>query len=151
MRAAVSAFLRARAPSRADRDEAVAVNRLIVAAQEDRSIARADHLARLAGMSVRSLHRLLERHVGVGPKWIVRRARVQEAAERVALGTSVDWAALAQDLGYHDQSHFIRDFRAQVGVTPAAYARRCREAATRTSGPAAATATTTGPPIADGA
>ena len=31
----------------------------------------------------------------------------------------------AQDLGYHDQAHFIRDFRAQVGFTPAAYARRC--------------------------
>ena len=128
VRAAVSAFLRARAPSRADRDEAVAVNRLIAAAQEDRSIARADHLARLAGMSVRSLHRLLERHVGVGPKWIVRRARVQEAAERIAHGTHVDWSELAQELGYHDQSHFIRDFRAQVGATPAAYARRCREA-----------------------
>jgi len=76
------------------------------------------------------------------------RARGGRAGRR---GTSVDWAALAQDLGYHDQSHFIRDFRAQVGATPAAYARRCREAATRTSGPAAATATTTRPPIADGA
>jgi AraC-like DNA-binding protein len=128
IRAAVSAFLRARAPSRADREEAVAVNELVVAAQEDRSIARADHLARRAGMSVRSLHRLFERHVGVGPKWIVRRARVQEAADRVARSARVDWAALAQELGYHDQAHLIRDFRAQVGATPAAYARRCRGA-----------------------
>jgi AraC-like DNA-binding protein len=65
------------------------------------------------------------RHVGVGPKWIVRRSRVQDAAERVARGERIDWAATAQELGYHDQAHLIRDFRAQVGFTPAAYARRC--------------------------
>ena len=63
--------------------------------------------------------------VGVGPKWIVRRSRVQDAAERVARGETVDWAGIAQELGYHDQAHLIRDFREQVGSTPAAYARQC--------------------------
>ena len=107
-------------------DPAVArVNALVDRAQDDRSISRADDLARIARVSVRSLHRLFEQFVGVGPKWIVRRARVQEAAERVARGAPVDWAALAQELGYHDQAHFIRDFRAQIGSTPTAYARRC--------------------------
>jgi hypothetical protein len=37
----------------------------------------------------------------------------------------VAWAALALELGYHDQAHLIRDFKAQVGFTPAAYAERC--------------------------
>ncbi len=101
------------------------VERLVAAAMADRNIARAEDLARMASMSVRSLHRLFERYVGVGPKWIVRRARVQEAADRVARGDEVDWAATAQDLGYHDQAHLIRDFHAQVGFTPAVYARRC--------------------------
>jgi methylphosphotriester-DNA--protein-cysteine methyltransferase len=105
-------------------------DRLVRLAQEDRAIVRAEDLARAAEMSVRSLHRLFERHVGVGPKWVVRRSRVQEAAERVARGERVDWAAAAQDLGYHDQSHLIHDFREQIGSTPAAYARRC-EAAVR--------------------
>lgn len=111
------------------RDDAITVvNRLVARASEDRSIARAEDLARIAGMSVRSLHRLFERYVGVGPKWIVRRSRVQEAAERVARGEDVDWARTAQELGYHDQAHLIRDFGAQVGFTPAAYARRCKAA-----------------------
>jgi AraC-like DNA-binding protein len=106
--------------------EAMALaNRLVRLTQEDRSIARAEDLARTAGISVRSLHRLFERHVGVGPKWIVRRSRVQDAAERVARGETVDWASLAPELGYHDQAHLIRDFREQVGSTPAAYARQC--------------------------
>ena len=101
------------------------VNALVDRAQDDRSISRADDLARIARVSVRSLHRLFEQFVGVSPKWIIRRARVQEAADRVASGARVDWAAIAQDLGYHDQAHLIRDFRAQIGSTPAAYARRC--------------------------
>jgi AraC-like DNA-binding protein len=101
------------------------VNALVARAQDDRSISRADDLARIARVSVRSLHRLFEQFVGVSPKWIVRRARVQEAADRVACGARVDWAATAQDLGYHDQAHLIRDFRAQIGSSPTAYARRC--------------------------
>jgi AraC-like DNA-binding protein len=33
----------------------------------------------------------------------------------------VDFAALAQDLGYYDQAHLINDFRKLVGHSPAAY------------------------------
>lgn len=102
--------------------------RVVSVIAQDPSLSRVEELARLAGCSPRSLHRLLETHVGVGTKWLVRRARVQSAAERVARGERVDWAALAHELGYADQPHFIREFRDQVGETPAAYAARCREA-----------------------
>jgi AraC-like DNA-binding protein len=123
VRPEVEAFLRRFAPVRTE--DMTLADRLVKLAQEDRSIARAEDLARAAGASVRSLHRLFERHIGVGPKWIVRRSRVQEAAERMARGERVDLAAMAQELGYHDQAHLTHDFRAQVGFTPAAYARRC--------------------------
>ncbi len=131
MRTTMESLLRASKPQG---DEAISfVNGLVATTQEDRTIARVEDLARVASTSVRSLHRLFERYIGVGPKWIVRRARVQEAAERVARGERVDWAEMAQELGYHDQAHLIRDFRAQVGFTPAAYARRCAEAAANSS------------------
>jgi AraC-like DNA-binding protein len=107
------------------------VDALVERAQSDRTVARAEDLAEGAGLSVRSLHRLFEQYVGVGPKWVVRRSRVQEAAERVANGARVDWARTAQELGYHDQAHLIRDFREQVGFTPEVYARRCAAASAR--------------------
>jgi AraC-like DNA-binding protein len=103
---------------------------LAARAQEDREIHRAEDLAQIAGVSVRTLHRSFDRCIGVGPKWIIRRSRVQEAAERVASGVPVAWAALAAELGYHDQSHLIHDFKAQIGFTPAAYAKRCSAAKT---------------------
>lgn len=124
VRASVELFLRGFQPVRTE--QMALADRLVRLVQEDRSIARAEDLARVAGTSLRSLHRLFERYVGVGPKWIVRRSRVQEAAERVARGEHVDWAGAAHDLGYHDQAHLIHDFRAQIGWTPAAYARRCQ-------------------------
>lgn len=107
------------------------VDALVERAQSDRTVARAEDLAADAGLSVRSLHRLFEQYVGVGPKWVVRRSRVQEAADRVANGARVDWARTAQELGYHDQAHLIRDFREQVGFTPEVYARRCAAANAR--------------------
>lgn len=104
------------------------VARLVAFVRGEREVTRSEALARHAGMSVRSLQRLFERYLGVGPKWIICRTRVQEAADRVAAGQTVDWAALAVELGYHDQAHLIHEFREQVGFTPAAYAERCAAA-----------------------
>ena len=132
VRARVETFLRSFQPVRTE--QMALADRLVRLVQEDRAIARAEDLARAADISVRSLHRLFERYVGVGPKWIVRRSRVQDAAERVARGEHVDWAGAAHDLGYHDQAHLIRDFRAQIGLTPAAYARRCKASVAEASG-----------------
>ena len=73
-------------------------------------------------MTARSLQRLFADYVGVSPKWVMRRARLHEAAERADSGEPVDWAALASDLGYADQAHLTRDFTVTIGVPPARYA-----------------------------
>ncbi|WP_395111214.1 helix-turn-helix domain-containing protein [Actinomadura sp. SCN-SB] len=87
------------------------------------ALVRVDDLAADLGIGPRSLQRLFHEYVGVGPKWVIRRYRMLEAAERAASGTDLDWAALAAELGYADQAHFTRDFTAAVGVSPARYAR----------------------------
>jgi AraC-like DNA-binding protein len=82
-------------------------------------------IARRHAVSTRTLQRLFRRHVGVGPKWVLRRHRLQEAAEQLAAGERRDWTDLALDLGYFDHAHFIRDFRAVVGRSPAEYEAQC--------------------------
>ncbi|NKZ03416.1 helix-turn-helix domain-containing protein [Actinomadura latina] len=86
-------------------------------------LARVDELAAEVGLTARSLQRLFHEYVGIGPKWVIRRFRMQEAAERAASGVRVEWAGLAAELGYADQAHFTRDFTAAVGTPPARYAR----------------------------
>ncbi|MEV0094331.1 helix-turn-helix transcriptional regulator [Streptomyces sp. NPDC050738] len=98
---------------------------LVEAVDGDPELLRTSQLAALAGMSTRQLQRLFAEYVGIGPKRVIRRARMQEAAARAATEPQ-DWAALAADLGYADQAHFIRDFTASVGISPAQYASSVR-------------------------
>ncbi|MFU8872242.1 DUF6597 domain-containing transcriptional factor [Micromonospora sp. SL4-19] len=95
---------------------------LVEEIRADRGILRVDDFARRHGVSARRLQRLFLEHVGVGPKWVIRRYRLQEAIEQAAAGP-LDWARVAVDLGYADQAHLVREFTAVAGVSPAAYAR----------------------------
>ena len=97
------------------------VARLVVLITSDCSLRRVDQLALASGLSVRSLQRMFADYVGVSPKWVMRRARLHEAAERADSGEPVDWAALAIDLGYADQAHLTREFTATIGVPPGRY------------------------------
>jgi AraC-like DNA-binding protein len=90
---------------------------------QDRTLVRVEQVAERFDTTPRSLQRLFAEYVGVSPKWVLRRARLHEAAQRADRG-AVDWAALAADLGYADQAHLTRDFTAVVGVPPTRYTGR---------------------------
>ncbi len=85
-------------------------------------------LANRHGVAPRTLQRLFRRYVGVGPKWVLQRYRMHEAAERMLIDPDLDLARLALDLGYSDQAHFGNDFHARTGRTPAAYLAACAAA-----------------------
>ncbi len=95
---------------------------LVACITADPGLRRVDQLSAASGMSARSLQRLFADFVGVSPKWVMRRARLHEAAERADSGEPVDWAELAADLGYADQAHLTRDFTVTIGVSPTRYA-----------------------------
>lgn len=82
---------------------------------------RAEELAREAGCSRKYLGSVVSRTVGLPPKSLARIHRFQHALNR--LGTTRDWAELAADCGYYDQSHLIRDFQQFSGLAPAAFLR----------------------------
>lgn len=95
---------------------------------QDPGLRQVAQLVRAAGVPERKLQRLFADYVGVSPKWVMRRARLHEAALRIEADGpgSVDWALLAADLGYADQAHLSRDFTATLGVPPARYAAALR-------------------------
>lgn len=119
----VARFLRTRAAAR--NVDAELASSIVDLAEATPSISRVDQLAEHTGLAVRALERLFRRHIGVTPKWVIRRFRVQQAAARLAGGAEVVWARMAHELGYFDQAHFIREFKAQVGRTPRQYAAWC--------------------------
>ncbi len=118
----MDAFLAARLPIR--RVESEDATDVVELAATDPGISRVDQLARATGYSARSLQRMFSRHVGASPKWVIRRFRLHEVAERAVRDDDVDWAALADELAFSDQAHLIRDFTRAIGVPPARYAER---------------------------
>jgi AraC-like DNA-binding protein len=84
---------------------------------------RVADLASEIGITRQQLARQFATHVGVTPKTFARVMRARTAlaradAARAAYPRAVDWSAIAYDLGYYDQPHFIDDFKALTGVTP---------------------------------
>jgi len=76
-------------------------------------------LGREAGWSRQHLARRFQFHVGVSPKQLARVARLQRAVVDLQRGRGDGLADAALRLGYFDQAHMARDFRALAGVTPA--------------------------------
>ena len=90
---------------------------LVERIRADSSLLGVAALASASSMTERALQRLFREYVGVSPKWVVRRFRLQEAAQLLAAATDTV-ASVAARLGYCDQAHFTRDFKAVVGRTP---------------------------------
>ena len=107
-------------------EQAIRIAEIVYAVAADRGVLKVEDLVDRYQLNKRTLQRLFSKYVGVSPKWVIQRYRLHEAAERLASDDSVRQSALAADLGYSDQAHFVRDFKALVGTSPAAYARQAR-------------------------
>jgi len=73
------------------------------------------------GISSRRLGDLFREHVGIGPKRHARLLRFRAVVDTVHRRQRVDWAGVATDCGFHDQSHLAHEFRAFSGMTPGTY------------------------------
>jgi len=117
---ALEQFLRERRPLP---DPAVElIDRIVERIATDRDLLRVEDLALALGLGRRTIERLFREYVGPSPKSVIRQYRLQAAADEAARGRVTNWSRLANDLGYSDQAHFNRDFRAILGTTPSAFA-----------------------------
>ena len=99
-------------------EEGRLVNAIVEYVETDPTVHRVGQLCGKFALSERSLQRLLARRVGLTPKWLIQRRRLHEAAGRLRAAGRGELARLARELGYADQAHFNRDFRAVTGLTP---------------------------------
>jgi transcriptional regulator GlxA family with amidase domain len=86
--------------------------------EEDLTLA---DLARLAGLSVHHLIRVFRAEVGLTPHAYVVDVRVRRAQDLLRRGLSP--AEVAGLVGFADQAHLTRAFKARLGVGPGAYRR----------------------------
>jgi AraC-like DNA-binding protein len=96
------------------------VRALLAAGQGAGQVSRA---ARRAGVSVRTLRRVVRRETGLSPKRLLRIQRLHRAF-LIARSSGASWSRVAACAGYADQSHFTRDCRDLLGEPPATFLRR---------------------------
>ncbi|WP_405081341.1 DUF6597 domain-containing transcriptional factor [Paenibacillus chitinolyticus] len=99
------------------------VNSVIDYIAAHREINRVEDVGARFGISARTMQRMFSQYVGVSPKWVIKRYRLQDAAVSADEGESPDWSKLAVDLGYYDQAHLIKDFKTVIGKSPEEYVR----------------------------
>jgi AraC-like DNA-binding protein len=80
-------------------------------------------LTELAGLSAVQLERLCRRTLGLSPRSLIQRLRLEHAVHLI-LTTDETLGAIAGLCGFYDQSSFNRQFRRVLGITPGAYRHR---------------------------
>ena len=80
--------------------------------------------AKYIGLSQRRFIQIFKAQVGLTPKLFSRIQRFQQTRTFIHQNRSPNWAALAFDLGYFDQSHLIREFLEFSGLSPTDYLNR---------------------------
>jgi AraC-like DNA-binding protein len=113
-------YARPRMPGPALKVDALNRVREFLHAQIEEPVSARD-LAQVAGLSRFQLTRQFQRAFGLPLHAYHLQIRLEEAKRRVGRGQAI--AAVAADLGFVDQSHFHRRFRARFGVTPAEWRR----------------------------
>jgi len=115
----LAAILQARDPRPDPNIESV--NEIIAAIEADESIQTVKAAARKFQRSERWIQQLFQEYVGTGIKWLLQRNKFLEAARHIRESDKPDWAAIAYDLGYSSQQHFITEFKRVLGKTPVQY------------------------------
>ena len=88
----------------------------------DPAAARIEAVQRASGCPAQQFIRRFEAAVGLTPKRYARVLRFNALLPRLVRVGPIDWAEVAVEGGYFDQSHMIHEFKRLAGVTPAAYA-----------------------------
>ena len=106
-------------------EEGHLINAMVGYVENNPEVLRVGQICEHFDLPERTVQRLIRRRLGLTPKWLIQRRRLQEAAERLK-ESSAAAAELALLLGYADQAHFIRDFKQVTSLTPGQFAARNR-------------------------
>ena len=87
--------------------------------RDDESNPSLDELGVLAGLTKHQLVRAVKRATGLAPLAWRQNARIAQARRMLRAGHPI--ADTAHELGFTDQSHFHRVFRAHVAASPGTY------------------------------
>jgi AraC-like DNA-binding protein len=105
-------------------EEGLLANAMMDLIGSSAEVTRLEDAAARLFVSPRTLQRVAKKYIGLSPSALIRRRRLQEAADRSRTDPAADLAAIAAELGYTDHAHLTNDFQRTLGFTPSTYRRR---------------------------
>ncbi len=103
------------------------VKRVVAAVQEinQQSQPTITQLSQIACLSNKQFNRVFTEYIGTHPKEFIRIVRMQRALYLLQTHPDRNFAQLAFECGFYDQSHLIREFKSFSGYTPTEYLSVC--------------------------
>lgn len=77
-----------------------------------------EKIAALSCLSLKQFERRCKERIGMNPKMYARILKFSKAYRLHEAFPQVSWTEIAYQVGYYDQMHMIRDFKAFAGVNP---------------------------------
>jgi AraC-like DNA-binding protein len=103
--------------------EGLLANAMAELVESDPQVRTVEDAAQRLGVSPRTLQRLARRYVGLPPLTMIRRRRLQEAAQRLRTDRQANLASVAADLRFADHAHLAHEFRTVLGINLSTYRR----------------------------
>ena len=79
--------------------------------------ANVSEIYKILGYSPKQCQRLFYKHIGLSPQMSLSVIRFQKCLQIITSGKAEPNSVL-DILNFHDQSHFIKDFKKNIGLTP---------------------------------
>lgn len=77
-----------------------------------------NQIANTIGLSVAQFRKRFNEEIGMSPKEYSKIIRVKSVMQILSANPGMNLTQLTYELGYFDQSHFIKDFQSVIGVSP---------------------------------
>lgn len=89
--------------------------------QQQQGLVSVQELCEKLNTNYKSLNRWFEKKVGTSPKRFIQLTRFKFILEKIDQGGKPDWMELVDTYNFHDQAHFVKEFKQFAGRTPTAY------------------------------
>jgi AraC-like DNA-binding protein len=90
-------------------------------------------VASTVGLGERRLQQLFDTHIGLSPSAWRRLARMHGCLRALRRQPQADWAEVALEAGFYDQSHLANEFQALCGCTPTEFRRQTISGSSKTA------------------
>ncbi|HEV8514258.1 MAG TPA: helix-turn-helix domain-containing protein [Cyclobacteriaceae bacterium] len=98
--------------------QTIPIDKVLPLLIKERGLIKIDQLASQACLSNRQFERVFQQRIGLPPKYFSRLVRFSRAWIMKEQSPDIRWIDIANECGYFDQMHLIRDFREFAGVNP---------------------------------